>query len=122
VTRRQDMEWEGGQEMGDMDESRNVGVYVYACTLWRVGMWAYMCMHAHRVHARITQIVYEPAGENEKAGKQVACVHCNVTSSARNSISETRSQYIRPSRDPLPTLYSAVETTREFFFFLFQLS
>ena len=26
------MEWEGGQEMGKMDESRNVGVYVHACT------------------------------------------------------------------------------------------
>ena len=92
--------------MGEMDESR---------------MWVYMCKH--RVSMRVyTQIIYEPAGENEKAGKQVACVHCNVTSSARNSISETRSQYIRPSRDPLPTLYSAVETTREFFFFLFQLS
>jgi hypothetical protein len=107
------MEWERGQEMREMDESRNVGVYVYACTLLEsrnVGVC--MCMHAHSLHARRTQIIYEPAGENEKAGKQVACVHCNVTSSARNSISETRSQYIRPSRDPLPTLYSAVETTK----------
>jgi hypothetical protein len=51
----------------------------------------YMCMHAHSLHARRTQIIYEPAGENEKAGEQVACVHFNVTSSARNSISETRS-------------------------------
>ena len=83
------MEWEGGQEMGKMDESRNVGVYVYACT--------------QSVHARITQIIYEPAGENEKAGKQVACVHCNVTSSARNSISETRSRVYPSFKRSLPT-------------------
>jgi hypothetical protein len=42
------MEWERGQEMGEMDESRNVGVYVYACTLLEsrnVGVCICVCMH-----------------------------------------------------------------------------